>query len=77
MFFFDDNTFILREGDPIGGRLLKIARERMLLMLCDQRANERSLTRPKPAGYRSKDVREGMLVRLLPRLLRRARRPPN
>ena len=37
MFFFDDNTFILRKGDPVGERLGKIAREQgMLLMLCDE-----------------------------------------
>ncbi|HEU0115640.1 MAG TPA: sulfur reduction protein DsrE, partial [Thermomicrobiales bacterium] len=25
MFFFDDNTYLLRQGDPIGERLGKIA----------------------------------------------------
>ena len=46
MMFFDDNTYVLRNGDPIGERLGKIARENgMLLMLCDQCALERGLAR--------------------------------
>ena len=37
MFFFDDNIYCLRENDPVGERLAKIAKERnMLLMVCDQ-----------------------------------------
>ena len=44
MFFFDDNTFVLRSGDPVGERLSKVARERgILLMLCDQCAVRRNL----------------------------------
>ena len=44
MFFFDDNTYLLREGDPIGERLGRVAAEHgMLLMLCDQCALERCL----------------------------------
>ncbi len=44
MFFFDDNTFVLRAGDPVGERLSKIARERgILLMMCDQCAVRRNL----------------------------------
>lgn len=44
MFFFDDNTFVLRAGDPIGERLAKIARERgILLMMCDQCGVRRNL----------------------------------
>jgi len=27
MFFFDDNVFVLRRGDPIGERLARVARE--------------------------------------------------
>ena len=38
MFSFDDSTFCLRVGDPVGERLAKIARERgILLMMCDHR----------------------------------------
>jgi len=41
-FFFDDNTYLLREGDPIGDRLAKVATEQdIMLMLCDQCALER------------------------------------
>ena len=44
MFFFDDNTFVLRSGDPVGERLSKVARERgILLMMCDQCAVRRGL----------------------------------
>jgi hypothetical protein len=44
MFFFDDNTYVLRAGDPLGERLGRVAREQgMLLMLCDQCASERQL----------------------------------
>jgi hypothetical protein len=44
MFFFDDNTYLLRAGDPVGERLGRVAAEHgMLLMLCDQCALERYL----------------------------------
>ncbi|MCC6174198.1 MAG: DsrE family protein [Chloroflexi bacterium] len=44
MFFFDDNTYALRQGDPLGERLAKVAKEQnILLMLCDQCALERGL----------------------------------
>jgi len=44
MMFFDDNIFCLRQGDPIGERLAKVAKERgMLLMVCDQCAVRRNL----------------------------------
>ena len=37
MFFFDDNVYTLRKGDPIGERLAKVAAEQnILLMGCDQ-----------------------------------------
>ncbi len=70
MFFFDDNTYVLRKGDPLGERLSKIAREKgMLLMLCDQCATERNLAEPKPGGgYTPKDVCEGVLVGCFPDL---------
>ena len=36
MFFFDDNTYLLRAGDPVGERLGRVAAEHgMLLMMCD------------------------------------------
>lgn len=44
MMFFDDNIFCLREGDPVGERLAKVAQEKgMLLMVCDQCALRRNL----------------------------------
>lgn len=49
MFFFDDNTFVLRQGDPIGERLSKVAAEKgMLLMMCDMCALERNLAEGSP-----------------------------
>jgi len=44
MMFFDDNIFCLRQGDTVGERLAKVAKERgMLLMVCDQCAVRRNL----------------------------------
>ena len=49
MFFFDDNTFVLRKGDPIGERLSKVAADTgMLLMMCDMCALERNLAEGEP-----------------------------
>lgn len=49
MFFFDDNTFVLRMEDPIGERLAKVAQKNgMLLMMCDMCALERNLAKGKP-----------------------------
>jgi hypothetical protein len=49
MFFFDDNTFVLRKGDPIGERLAKVAQKNgMLLMMCDMCALERNLAQGQP-----------------------------
>lgn len=44
MFFFHDNTYALRSGDPIGERLADVAAEAdMLLMACDRCATKRGL----------------------------------
>lgn len=44
MFFFHDNTYALRDGDPLGERLAAVADETdLLLMLCDQCATKRGL----------------------------------
>jgi len=49
MFFFDDNTFVLRQGDPLGERLSKVAKEKnILLMMCDMCALERGLAEGQP-----------------------------
>ncbi len=44
MFFFEDNTYLMRKGDPIGERLVKVAQEKnILLMCCDQCCYEREI----------------------------------
>lgn len=49
MFFFDDNTFLLRQGDPVGERLARVAAEHnIMLMMCDMCALERNLARGEP-----------------------------
>ena len=49
MFFFDDNNFILRSGDPVGERLARVAEEQgILLMMCDMCALERNLAEGEP-----------------------------
>jgi len=55
MFFFDDNCFVLRQGDPIGERLAKIAEaQNILLMMCDMCALERNLAEGEPKWCDSK-----------------------
>jgi len=70
MFFFHDNTFALRKGDPLGERLGKVARERgMLLMLCDQCAASRGLAESNmEGGYTPKNVVDGVRVGCFPDL---------
>jgi hypothetical protein len=64
MFFFDDNVFALRSGDPLGERLAAVAqRTGMLLMMCDMCALERGLAEGQPRwcdaeGHGLKDPRE-------------------
>ena len=49
MFFFDDNVFALRRGDPLGERLARVAEKNgMLLMICDMCALERGLAEGEP-----------------------------
>ena len=70
MFFFDDNTYALRKGDPLGERLSKVAAEQgILLMLCDQCANERGLAvSDEQGGYRAVGTVEGVQVGCFPDL---------
>ena len=69
MFFFDDNTYLLRQGDPLGQRLAKVAGKKgMLLMLCDQCTRERGLAEPIDGGYRTTGVVDGVRVGCLPDL---------
>ena len=49
IFFFDDNTLILRKGDPVGERLATIASQQdILLMMCDMCALSRNLAEGSP-----------------------------
>lgn len=74
MFFFDDNLYILREGNPIGQRLAKIAKEQnILLMVCDRCAVERGLgegdfSQCGQAQVKPKDLVEGVQVGCFPQL---------
>lgn len=70
MFFFDDNTYVLRKGDPLGERLGKVAADSgMLLMLCDQCAVERGLAEPAPeGGYSARETVQGVRVGCFPDL---------
>ncbi len=48
-FFFDDNTLILQKGNPIGERLMALARrEGFFVMMCDSCALERGLALGEP-----------------------------
>ncbi|HTY97535.1 MAG TPA: SaoD/DsrE family protein [Solirubrobacteraceae bacterium] len=79
MMFFDDNTFVLRRGDPIGERLAKVAAEgQILLMLCDRCALERSLAVGEPGSCEPKDTVDGVVVGCFPDLYRAlAQNPPD
>ena len=44
MFFFEDNNYVLVDGNPIGARLVEVARRTgMLLMACDRCCYEREI----------------------------------
>jgi hypothetical protein len=69
MMFFDDNTFALRAGDPLGERLAKIAKEQnILLMMCDQCAIERGLATGEPGNCQTTGTVEGVQVGCFPDL---------
>ncbi len=69
MFFFDDNTYVLRAGDPVGERLGAIARrDGMLLMLCDQCALERELATGVPGDAAPTNTVDGVQVGCFPDL---------
>ena len=82
MFFFDDNVFALRRGDPVGERLARAAQQTgMLLMMCDMCALERGLAegearwcdsqgrgRKEPGECRVKDTVAGVQVGCFPDL---------
>jgi len=69
MFFFDDNTYLLRKGDPLGERLAEVAREKgVLLMMCDQCALQRGLATGAPRNASVKDTVAGVRVGCFPDL---------
>ena len=69
IFFFDDNCFMLREGDPKGGRLAAIAKEKgILLMMCDQCAIQRGLATGEAGEAEVMGVAEGVSVGCFPDL---------
>ena len=69
MFFFDDNNYVLRAGDPLGERLAKVAAEQgILLMMCDQCALERGLAEGEPGDCSVTGVVDGVEVGCFPDL---------
>lgn len=51
MFFFEDNNYVLVQGDPIGERLATVARKHgILLMGCDQCCYERGIAEKLVGG---------------------------
>lgn len=69
MMFFDDNTYALRSGDPIGERLSKVAAEQgTLLMLCDRCAIERGLATGEPGAAEPTGTVDGVVVGCFPDL---------
>ncbi len=69
LFFFDDNNYILRAGDPLGERLAKVAKEQgILVMMCDQCALERGLAKGEPGNCRATGTVAGVQVGCFPDL---------
>lgn len=69
MMFFDDNTYCLRTGDPLGERLATVAKEQgILLMLCDQCALERGLAVGEIGSCAPSGTVEGVAVGCFPDL---------
>ena len=74
MFFFDDNLFCLKKGDPIGERLAKIAIEKkMLLMVCDACAVRRgfadgTLEQCGSGDVKGKGLVDGVVAGCFPQL---------
>ncbi len=69
MFFFDDNNYVLRRGDPIGERLAVVAAQNgMLLMMCDQCALERGLAKGEIGNCITQDTVDGVSVGCFPDL---------
>lgn len=66
---FDDNTYVLRSGDPVGERVSKVAAEQgILLMLCDQCALERGLAEGELGACTATGTVDGVSVGCFPDL---------
>ncbi len=74
MFFFDDNLYTLRKGDPVGERLARVAAEKnILLMICDQCALRRNLAEGEfhqcgSGEVTPKDIVDGVQAGCFPQL---------
>lgn len=69
MFFFDDNCYVLRAGDPLGERLAKVAADQgIMLMLCDQCALERELAEGEVGSCEPSGTVAGVKVGCFPDL---------
>jgi sulfur relay (sulfurtransferase) complex TusBCD TusD component (DsrE family) len=74
IFFFDDNVFSLRAGDPVGERLAAVAKAKgILLMACDQCAVRRNLAEGTfeqcgSGQVKPKGLAEGVQVGCFPQL---------
>jgi hypothetical protein len=74
MMFFDDNLYVLRQGEQIGERLAKVAKEHnILLMVCDRCAVERGLvegdfTMCGLGQVKAKGLVEGVVAGCFPQL---------
>ena len=72
LFFFDDNVYTLRKGDPIGERLASVAKKtNMLLMACDQCAFSRNLAikdEDNEGSYQAIEMVSGVKVGCFPDL---------
>ena len=69
MFFFDDNCYVLRAGDPLGERLAKVAAEHgIMLMMCDRCALERELASGEVGDCEPRGTVAGVAVGCFPDL---------
>jgi len=74
MMFFDDNLYVLRQGEPVGERLAAIAKQRnILLMVCDRCAMERGFAEGDFSScgmsqVKAKGLVEGVVAGCFPQL---------
>lgn len=69
MFFFGDNNYVLRRGDPIGERLSKLAAEQgFCLLMCDECALDRGLAEGVVGDCKPVNTVDGVTVGCFPDL---------